>query len=115
MESLRDRNHHSSVRPIMFSDNVPVDIDLMFEQVKWFDPPVYRMHCRIRHREMNNELIAQLKSDGLTYSRFTHFLSLAYELDELEAAGKVEIYNDYENERVGVRKLMKYHSDVVEL
>src|SRR2546422_10356869 len=105
MESLRDRNHHSSVRPIMFSDNVPVDIDLMFEQVKWFDPPVYRMHCRMRHREMDNEVIAQLKSDGRNYSRFTHFLSLAYELDQLQAAGRVEIYTDYANDRCGGRKL----------
>ncbi len=38
----------------MFSDNVPVDIDLMFEQVKWFDPPV----------DIKNKVIDSLRKEG---------------------------------------------------
>jgi len=84
----------------------------MFEQIKWIDPSVYRMFCRLKHRGMTGE---QLKSDPETFSNLLHSLSYARRLDELESSGEIEIYNDYENERVAVRKLTKYDSSVMEL
>ena len=93
----------------MFSDNVPVDIDLMFEQVKWIDPSVYRMHCRLRHGRITRE---QLKNEPDTFSNLIYALSAAYKLDNLESSGQIEIYNDYENEKISVRKLTKYNGGV---
>ena len=85
---------------------MPVDIELMFEQMKWRDPLVYRMHCRLKYGRMTR---TQLKSDGETFSNLMHALSLAYKADKLESAGEIEIFNDYENERVVFRRLDRYN------
>ena len=91
---------------------MPVDIDLMFEQIKWIDPAVYRMHCRLRHREITR---AQLEGEGGTFSNFIYALSAAYKLNQMESSGVIEIYNDYENEKITVRKLTKYNGGVTEI
>jgi len=91
---------------------VPVDIELMFEQIKWIDPSVYRMFCRLKYRGMTE---SQLRREGETFSNLMYTLSSARRLDEQESSGEIEIYNDYENEKVKVRKLTKYGSGVVEV
>ena len=91
---------------------MPVDIELMFEQVKWIDPSVYRMFCRLKHRGMTG---AQLRSEGETFSNLMYTLSSAYKLNDLESSGEIEIYNDYENEKVTVRRLTKYDFGVTEI
>jgi len=92
----------------LFGDNVPVDIELMFEQLKWIDPAVYRMFCRLKYRGMTGD---QLKSEGKTFSHFMYALNYANQFNELEVSGEIEIYNDYENEKVAVRKLTRYEPD----
>jgi len=91
---------------------VPVDIELMFESIKWIDPSVYRMFCRLKHRGMTG---AQLKGEGETFSNLMCAMSSAYHLDKLESSGSIEIYNDYENEKIAIRRLTKYDCEVREL
>ena len=91
---------------------MPVDIELMFEQIKWIEPAVYRMHCRLKHQRITRE---QLESDGPTFSNLIYTLSAAHSLDQMEASGEIEIYNDYANEKVSVRRLTKYGSGVIEV
>ena len=100
------------MRPTIFGDNVPVDIELMFESIKWIDPSVYRMFCRLKHRGMTG---AQLKSEEETFSNLMYSVSSADHLNKLESSGSIEICNDYENETVAIRRLTKYDLEVREL
>ncbi len=93
---------------IIVGDILPVDIELMFEQLKWIDPKVYRMFCRLKYKGMSGD---QLKNEGRTFSNLMQAINFAYQLDVLEHSGDVEIYNDYENERVWARRLTRYEPD----
>ncbi len=98
-ESSLGRNHHAQSNQSIFGDNVPVDIELMFESIKWIDPSVYRMFC----------------SEQETLSNLMYAMSSAYHFDKLESSGSIEIYNDYENEKIAIRRLTKYDGEVREL
>jgi len=91
---------------------VPVDIELMFEELKWIDPRVYRMFCRLKYRGMTGE---QLRNEKETFSNVRYALNGAVYLNDLEASGHVDIYNDYENERVVVRRIREYEPDGAEV
>ena len=91
---------------------MPVDIELMFEELKWIDPRVYRMFCRLKHRGMTDE---QLRNEKETLSNVMYALNGAVYLNDLEASGRVDIYNDYENERVVVRRIREYEPDGAEV
>ena len=91
---------------------MPVDLELMFEQLKWIDPKLYRMFCRLKYRGMNG---SQLESESETFSNLVYALNGAGHLNELESSGQIEIYNDYENEKVVVRRLERYDLDGTEV
>ena len=109
-----NRNARASVTIILqsarlsFGDVVPVDIELMFEELKWIDPRVYRMFCRLKYRGMTGE---QLRNEKETFSNVRYALNGAVYLNDLEASGHIDIYNDYENERVVVRRIREYEPD----
>ena len=75
----------------------------MFEQIKWIDPSVYRMFCRLKYRGMTE---SQLRREGETFSNLMYTLSSARRLDEQESCGEIEIYKirgDRSEERVVIR------------
>jgi len=80
---------------------MPVDRELAYEVLKWKDPEVYRMYCRLRYRGMTAE---QIKNDGQTFYRLHIFESINNALDNLEAKGYIEILNDYENEAIYIKR-----------
>ena len=84
----------------------------MLESIKWIDPSVYRMFCRLKHRGMTG---SQLRNEPETLSNLVYAMSSAYHLNELESSGRIEIYNDYENEKIAVRRLTKYDVEVRDL
>jgi len=80
---------------------MPVDRKLAYESLKWIDPQVYRMYCRLKYRGMNAE---EIKNEGQTFYKLHVFELINDAIDRLEAEGYVEILNDYENEQILVRK-----------
>ena len=80
---------------------MPVDRELAYESLKWVDPAVYRMYCRLIYRGLTDE---QIKKDYPNFYKLHLFTLMNDALDELEAKGLIEILNDYESEEVRVRR-----------
>jgi len=79
---------------------MPVDRELAYECLKWADPKVYKMYLTLRYRGMSPE---QIEKDAESFHRLKVFALLNEELDRLEANGRIEIINDYENEQILVK------------
>lgn len=76
---------------------MPVDRDLAYESLKWVEPEVYRIYCKLRYIEVNPGEI-----NGYTESLRKFYLTekLNDALDMLEAKGHITILNDYQNEQI---------------
>ena len=103
MLSSRSRNHRIlSLSPtlILLSLEIvvmPVDRELAFEVLKWKDPSLYRIYCRLRYRGMTDEEITR---DHVNFYKLQLFELMNQELDKLEAEGAIEILNDYSDEQI---------------
>jgi len=80
---------------------MPVDRELAYESLKWIDPKVYRAYLRLRSREITDE---EFQKDSVSFYKLRIFAQILDAVDSLEQRGRIEIVNDYENERVFVRK-----------
>ncbi len=80
---------------------MPIDRELAYESLKWLDPKVYRMYLRLRYKGMT---ATQIKEENDTFYKLRMFMLVNDALDKLEAEGYVEIFNDYENEQILLRK-----------
>lgn len=80
---------------------MPVDRELAYESLKWIDPKVYKIYLRLRYRGMTSE---QVKNDAKSLYKLKMVMLTNEALDELEERGLVEIVNDYENERILVKR-----------
>lgn len=80
---------------------MPVDRELAYESLKWIDPKVYRLYLRLRYRGLTS---GEIKQDLESFYKLKIVALLNEALDRLEARGLIKIINDYENERVLVRK-----------
>ena len=76
---------------------MPVDRDLAYESLKWVEPEVYRIYCKLRYVGMDPREI-----NGYTESVRKFYLTekLNDALDMLEAKGHITILNDYQNELI---------------
>ena len=76
---------------------MPVDRDLAYESLKWVEPEVYRIYCKLRYVG-----VAPNEIDGYAESLRKFYLTekLNDALDLLEASGRITILNDYQNERI---------------
>lgn len=88
---------------------MPVDRDFVFKTLRKREPDVYRMYVKckqgISEREIQNDLPAFYKM---------HLTLLSIEvLNDLERDDKAEIINDYQNQRIIVKKLCKYENQYV--
>lgn len=80
---------------------MPVDRELAYESLKWIDPKVYRAYLRLKYREITDE---EFQKDRISFYKLRLIAKTLDIVDELEQRGLVEIVNDYENERVLVRR-----------
>jgi len=79
---------------------MPVDRELAYECLKWVDPKAYRAYLRLRYREITDE---EFQRDSISYYKL-HFIAQTLDVvDSLEQRGVIEIFNDYDNERILVR------------
>jgi hypothetical protein len=78
---------------------MPVDRQLAYECLKWIEPQVYRAYLRLRLREITDEEFERDKDSFYKVHLTERLLDF---LDSAEQIGKLEIHNDYENERVFV-------------
>jgi hypothetical protein len=85
---------------------MPVDRELAYESLKWIDPKVYRAYMRVKYREITEE---EFKRDSVSYSALRLVAETFDVLDSLEQRGLVEIFNDYQNERIMVRLNNQYN------
>jgi len=79
---------------------MPVDRELAYECLKWVDPKVYRAYMRLKYRELTDE---EFQKDSISYSKLRFIVQTLDVVDSLEQKGLLEIFNDYENERILVR------------
>jgi hypothetical protein len=79
---------------------MPVDKELAYESLKWVDPKTYRAYLRIKYREISDE---EFKRDITSFYKLWYVASTLEVVDSLEQRGFLEVFNDYENERVLVR------------
>ena len=84
---------------------MPVDRELAYESLKWIDPKVYRAYMRLKYREITDE---EFQRDSISYNKLRFVAQTLDVVDSLEQRGLIEIFNDYENERVLV-KLNQYN------
>ena len=80
---------------------MPVDRELAYESLKWIDPKVYRAYLRLKYREITDE---EFQKDRISFYQLRIIAQTLDVVDSLEQRGLVEIINDYENERILVRK-----------
>lgn len=80
---------------------MPVDRELAYESLKWIDPKVYRAYLRLKHREVTEE---EFQKDRISFYKLRIIAQTLDAVDSLEQRGLIEIINDYENERILVRK-----------
>lgn len=80
---------------------IPVDRELAYESLKWIDPKVYRAYLRLKYREITDE---EFQKDRISFYKLRIIAQTLDVVDSLEQRGLVEIINDYENERILVRK-----------
>lgn len=80
---------------------MPVDRELAYETLKWIDPKVYRAYLRIRYRGITDE---EFQKDRISFYKLRIIAQTLDAVDSLEQRGLIEIINDYENERVLVKK-----------
>jgi len=79
---------------------MPVDRELAYECLKWVDPKVYRAYMRLKYKEITDE---EFKRDSVSYYKLRLVAQTLDVVDSLEQKGLLEIFNDYENERILVR------------
>jgi len=79
---------------------MPVDRELAYECLKWIDPKVYRAYIRLRYREITDE---EFQRDSVSYYKLRFIAHTLDVVDSLEQKGLIEVFNDYENERILVR------------
>jgi len=84
---------------------MPVDRELAYESLKWIDPEVYRAYLRLKYREITEE---DFQRDRISFYKLRLVAQTLDAIDSLEHRGLVEIYNDYDNERILV-KLNQYN------
>ena len=80
---------------------MPVDRELAYESLKWIDPKVYRAYLRLKYREVTDE---EIQKDRTSFYKLRIIAQTLDVVDSLEQRGVIEIINDYENERILVRK-----------
>ena len=80
---------------------MPVDRDLAYESMKWIDPKVYRAYLRLKYREITDE---EFQKDRISFYKLRIIAQTLDVVDSLEQRGLIEIINDYENERILVRR-----------
>jgi hypothetical protein len=79
---------------------MPVDKELAYESLKWVDPKTYRAYLRIKYREISDE---EFKRDIASFYKLWYVANTLEVLDSLEQRGFLEVFNDYDNERVLVK------------
>jgi hypothetical protein len=79
---------------------MPVDRELAYECLKWVDPKVYRAYLRLRYREITDE---EFQKDSISFYKLRFIAQTLDVVDSLEQKGLIEIFNDYDNERILVR------------
>jgi len=79
---------------------MPIDRELGFECLKWVYPEVYRAYLRIRFREITEK---EFEKDKDSFYKVYLTEQLFDSLDSAEQKGMLEIYNDYDNERIMVK------------
>jgi hypothetical protein len=85
---------------------MPVDRELAYECLKWVDPKVYRAYLRLRYREITDE---EFQRDSVSFYKLRFIAQTLDVVDSLEERGLIEVFNDYENERILV-KLNQYNT-----
>lgn len=80
---------------------MPVDRELAYESLKWIDPKIYRAYLRLKYREITDE---EFQKDSVSFYKLRIIAQTFDVLDLMELRGLIEILNDYENERILVRK-----------
>ena len=80
---------------------MPVDRELAYECLKWVYPQAYRAYLRMRYREITEE---QFEKDKDSFYKVYLTEQLMDSLDSAEQTGMLEIYNDYDNERIMVKR-----------
>jgi len=76
---------------------MPVDRDLVYESLKWTDPRVYRIYCKLRYGGMDP---GRINGDSESFRKLYLTEKLNDALDMLEAKGCIGILNDYDNEQI---------------
>ena len=79
---------------------MPVDRELAYECLKWVDPKTYRAYLRLRYREITDE---EFQRDIISYYKLRFIAQTLDVVESLEQRGLLEIFNDYDNERILVR------------
>lgn len=79
---------------------MPVDRELAYECLKWVDPKAYRAYLRLKYREITDE---EFQRDIDSYHKLWYIAQTLEAVDSLEQRGFLEVFNDYENERVLVK------------
>ena len=80
---------------------MPVDRDLAYESLKWVDPKVYRIYCKLRYGGMAPR---EFNGDSESFRKLYLTEKLNDALDMLEAKGRIEVLNDYDNEQILFKK-----------
>lgn len=80
---------------------MPVDHELAYESLKWTDPEVYRAYLRLKYREITEE---EFQKDRISFYKLRIIAQTLDAVDSLEQRGLTEVVNDYENERILIRK-----------
>lgn len=90
---------------------MPVDRRLAYECLKWSDPKVYRAYIRLNLREISEE---EFEKDKDSFYKVHLTEKLMNFLDSAEQIGKLEIHNDYKNERIIVSINNQYDPDDID-
>lgn len=79
---------------------MPVDRVLAYECLKWIDPKVYKAYIKVRYNDITDE---ELERDLISYYKLCMITQTLDVVDSLEQKGLIEIFNDYDNERILLR------------
>jgi len=79
---------------------MPVDRELAYECLKWVDAKAYRAYLRLKYREITDK---EFQKDIVSFYKLRFIAQTLDVVDSLEERGLIEIFNDYDSERVLVR------------
>jgi len=77
---------------------MPVDRELAIESLKRLDTKLYDMHRKLK------EVEDYVKNDIATFQKLRIYLLSLDALDNLEAAGLIQVINDYENKTILLKR-----------